>query len=300
VNNIFIQRAEEGTTFVDAHEQKPVFFLAIASNKNLGEVRQTLTNNYLLDVSLGLLNEKNSLIEKLKEDVAILDYMVRDKENKFFRLLEEKNKFIEKLYSDVFKLDQMVRDKDSYLIHMTEEKNGQIGKLSSDVAMLDYMVREKEEHLIHLTNYINKKENKPLLQAPSSRPLTGNIAVCTIASKNYLAQVRVFAKSMARSNPNVQIYVLIVDRAEGKFDPALEPYHVIFLEELANIPNPEQMFFKYTPIELNTAVKPYFLEHLLQKFQLDSICYFDPDIYVFSKLNHIWELLETWSLVLTP
>ena len=62
VNNIFIQRAEEGTTFVGRHEQKPVFFLAIASNKNLGEVRQALTNNYLVDVSLSLLKEKNDLI----------------------------------------------------------------------------------------------------------------------------------------------------------------------------------------------------------------------------------------------
>jgi len=244
--------------------------------------------------------EKDELIEKLRKDVSTLDKMVRAKDHELVHLAEEKNEQIEKLRGDVSTLGQMVRDKDNELMHLSGEKDKSIEKLSRDVAMLDHMVRDKEEYLIYLTNYINKQEHKPLLQIPAPRTPTGNMAVCTIASKNYLAQVRIFAKSMSQSNPGVPVYVLIVDRAEGKFDPALEPYHVIFLEELMNIPNPEQMFFKYTPIELNTAVKPYFLEYLMQKFQLDGICYFDPDIYVFSKLNKIWELLDKWSMVLTP
>lgn len=228
----FIRRLDgDKTVFVDAHEQAPVFFLAIASNKDLGEVRQTLHRNYLLDISLDLLKEKDGLIDKLKNDVATLDNMVR----------------------------------------------------------------EKEKHLVELTSSITSQKGF------SEKPLAvGKFAVCTIASKNYLGQVRVFAKSMAQSNPDVPVYVLIVDRAEGKFDPAQEPYHAIFLEELENIPNPYQMFFKYTPIELNTAAKPYFLEHLMQKFQLDRVCYFDPDIFVFSKLDTLSDLLKQWSLVLTP
>lgn len=239
VSDTFIERTGEKTEFVNISKQNAMFFVAIASKKDLGEVRQALQRNYLVDVSSSLLKEKNALIAKLKADVATLDQMVRD----------------------------------------------------------------KEQHLINLTNYYQPRQPQPslLVRRPiQTQPVTGPSAVCTIASKNYLSLVRVFAKSMAQSNPDVPVYVLVVDRAEDQFDPTQEPYQTIFLEELENIPNRERMFFKYSPIELNTAVKPYFLEHLIQKFQIDQLCYFDPDIYVFSGLDQIWELLQNWSMVLTP
>lgn len=206
--------------------------------------------------------------------------------------------------SDLNEVRQVL--KSNYLVDVSsdllKEKNNLIDKLKSDVTSLDQMVQDKEQHLINLTNAIHVSPNQPekAIAVVHLPPAMGRVAVCTIASKNYLSLVRVFAKSMAQSNPNVPVYVLVVDRAEDKFDPAQEPYHAIFLEELENIPNRERMFFKYTPIELNTAAKPYFLEHLLQKFQIDKLCYFDPDIYVFSELDKIWQLLQNDSMVLTP
>jgi len=127
-----------------------------------------------------------------------------------------------------------------------------------------------------------------------------SIAVCTIASKNYLSLVRIFASSVASSNPGVPIFVLLVDKLDGYIDPGTEPYQLVTIEELDNIPDSRHFFFKYTPIELNTAAKPYFLEYLLEKYHFQKICYFDPDIYVFSKLAGLWQLLEFNSLVLTP
>ncbi len=143
----------------------------------------------------------------------------------------------------------------------------------------------------------------PAQQADVDERLPGDsdsMAVCTIASKNYLSLVRIFASSVASSNPGVPIFVLLVDKLDGYIDPKAEPYQLVALEELDNIPNPEHFFFKYSPIELNTAAKPYFLECLLEKYHFQKICYFDPDIYVFSKLDSLWQLLEFSSLVLTP
>lgn len=144
------------------------------------------------------------------------------------------------------------------------------------------------------------------IQAPA--PLTGAVlapvneryAVCTIASKNYLGMVRVLAESIRRSNPGTPVYVLLVDRVENKFDPANEPYHLVIVDELDNIPNASHVFFKYDPIELNTAVKPYFLEYLFRKFGVEKICFFDPDIMVFAGLENIWKLMESHSMVVTP
>lgn len=168
-------------------------------------------------------------------------------------------------------------------------------------------------HILDLPTTIYKLFRKtrpaaidPVIPAQSAgmdeHPLgaSDSMAVCTIASKNYLSLVRIFASSVASSNPGVPIFVLLVDKLDGYIDPEAEPYHLVTLEELDNIPNPQHFFFKYAPIELNTAVKPYFLEYLFEKYHVQKICYFDPDIYVFSKLTGLWQLLEFSSLVLTP
>ena len=125
-------------------------------------------------------------------------------------------------------------------------------------------------------------------------------AVCTIASKNYLGMVRVFAESMKRTNPGIPVYVLLVDEVENKFDPVGESFHLISIGELDNIPDPQQLFFKYNPIELNTAVKPYFLEYLFIQYHLEKVCYFDPDICIFSRLDGLWDLLANQAMVVTP
>jgi len=129
---------------------------------------------------------------------------------------------------------------------------------------------------------------------------TSDFAVCTIASKNYLSAVRVFAHSVRESNPGIPVYVLLVDKVDGAFDPTAEPFQIITLDELPNIPNLPLFQYKYTPIELNTAAKPYFLEYLFEKFDLQRVCYFDPDIYVFHSLQGMFDLLNGFSLVLTP
>ena len=40
----------------------------------------------------------------------------------------------------------------------------------------------------------------------------------------------------------------------------------------------ENFAFRYDILELNTAVKPYFLTYLRDTYDLDRIFYFDPDI----------------------
>ncbi len=125
-------------------------------------------------------------------------------------------------------------------------------------------------------------------------------AVCTIVSKNYLASARALAESLRRQAPGVDVFVLLVDRVDGYFDPAHEPFTLIEAEQLPNIVNWPHLSFKYTILELNTAVKPYFLEHLFDRYGYEKVIYFDPDIYLFAPLTRIWELLDEHSAVVTP
>lgn len=126
------------------------------------------------------------------------------------------------------------------------------------------------------------------------------LAICTIISKNYLPYARVLADSFREHNVG-DIYVLLVDKVEGRFDPEKEKFTLIELEELRPfIPDFDRFCFQYTIIELNTAAKPYFLEHLFEKYGMKKLIYFDPDILITGNLRELSDILDTHSMVLTP
>ena len=72
------------------------------------------------------------------------------------------------------------------------------------------------------------------------------------------------------------------------------------VEDLPNIPDWNQLAFKYDILELNTAVKPFLLNHLLETHGLQKLIYFDPDIYLFAPLDRILSLLDENAAVVTP
>ncbi len=57
---------------------------------------------------------------------------------------------------------------------------------------------------------------------------------------------------------------------------------------------------KYDILELNTNVKPTFMKYLLAQFELEALVYLDPDIYVYTPLIPIMEMLRAFNVVLTP
>jgi glycosyltransferase involved in cell wall biosynthesis/SAM-dependent methyltransferase len=388
VGEIFVEKPEQGLRVVDAESQAPMFFLAIASKRDLTELRQSLKSSSLVDVSLGLLKEKDGWIEKLRRDIETLDAMVRSKDVELANLnllvqareseLQEKLLEMDNLHErDVETLDTMVRSKDVELANLNLLVRARESELREKLLELDDLreiysaaqaahsaseteaaslksqleathayIQRKEQDLHIAAEFIAELHRSSIWRmllhvravldrvAPAGSPARGLIgglkdiyqhiryrtdshllhtstpvepahvneryAVCTIASKNYLGMVRVFAESVQRTNPGTPVYVLLADRVENRFDPANEPYHLITLDELDNIPNAQHFFFKYDPIELNTAAKPYFLEYLFRKFGVEKICYFDPDIMVFSGLDNLWKLMDIHSMVVTP
>lgn len=129
---------------------------------------------------------------------------------------------------------------------------------------------------------------------------SGALAACTIVSKNYLPFARVLARSFRAQHPEARFFVLLVDRVEGAFDPSLEPFELIEVESLAEIPDLRSFLFRYTLLEVNTAVKPFLLEHLLVERELEKLVYFDPDIQIFGPLDELAGLLDRHEIVLTP
>jgi glycosyltransferase involved in cell wall biosynthesis len=122
---------------------------------------------------------------------------------------------------------------------------------------------------------------------------------CTIVANNYLAYARVFTRSFLERHPDGEVHVLIVDRPHAGHRYEDEPFAVTFADELG-IPGFAHFAFRYSILELNTAVKPSFLLHLHEKTGCDRICYFDPDILVLGDLSPLYETLGQADAVLTP
>ena len=116
-----------------------------------------------------------------------------------------------------------------------------------------------------------KLGHEPLVQGPM------NLAACTIISKNYIALARTLADSFRQFHPDIPFFVLLVDRVDGYFRPESERFYLLDIEAL-DIPGKDSFRFKYNILELNTAVKPYFLSYLLDSFKIEKLIYFDPDI----------------------
>jgi glycosyltransferase involved in cell wall biosynthesis len=124
-------------------------------------------------------------------------------------------------------------------------------------------------------------------------------AVFTIIAKNYLPNARVLMRSVAEQHPEWQRFVILVDSIDGHFDPQAEDFEVVLSSNLA-IPRSSWFHFKYTVLELGTAVKPYAFQYLLERYGYEHIIYLDPDIKVFSRMKRVADALASADIVLTP
>ena len=126
-----------------------------------------------------------------------------------------------------------------------------------------------------------------------------NIVICTVATKNYLASARVLANSFLKYHPDGKVYVLLMDRVDGYFDPEQEKFEIITIDEIKDI-SIRRMLFWYEALQASCSMKPYLLSHLFDKFGYKKLIFLDSDIMITSRLNDIWELLNKYSIILTP
>jgi hypothetical protein len=66
------------------------------------------------------------------------------------------------------------------------------------------------------------------------------------------------------------------------------------------IPNFFEMCFKYGVVELSTAVKPYLLSLLGERYGEEEVVYLDPDILILRPLDELRPALDGGGIVLTP
>ncbi len=126
--------------------------------------------------------------------------------------------------------------------------------------------------------------------------------VFTICSINYLAQAKILGDSLKKHNPDVDFFIGLVDdiEASGINSKDLPNFNYLELSKIG-INGLSEMCDRYEITELNTAVKPFFMQYLYQQYpNAQYVIYFDPDIEIFDSIAPIEEQLQQYNVVLTP
>jgi hypothetical protein len=127
-----------------------------------------------------------------------------------------------------------------------------------------------------------------------------DLTFCTIITKSHLAFARSLAYSLAASNSQSKLFVLLADRVDEYIDYDKEPFHLIKLEELNDQEDIKRMCFYYTPLELCFCLRAWLHEYMFQKTNFKKWIYLDSDILVYSSLEMISDLLDDISILLSP
>ncbi|MBL8349996.1 MAG: glycosyltransferase family 4 protein [Burkholderiaceae bacterium] len=125
-------------------------------------------------------------------------------------------------------------------------------------------------------------------------------AAITIVSKNYFAFARTLAESYLRHHPDHEFLIVLVDRADGLVPARLDCGAEIIELAAFRLPDIGRMIYRYSIMELNTAVKPFVMADLFERRGYETLLYIDPDIWVFAPLDEVVRSLGEASIVLIP
>lgn len=123
-------------------------------------------------------------------------------------------------------------------------------------------------------------------------------AAFTLCSNNYYAQALILGQSFLKHNPEFKFYIGLIDQKLSKID-----YHQFDIEVIpvADIESDVyELALKFNIVELNTAVKPHYFLHFIEKLGADEIYYIDPDICIYQSFDELNKLLALNDILLTP
>lgn len=129
--------------------------------------------------------------------------------------------------------------------------------------------------------------------------MNSNKCAFTIVAKNYIGLGQILGASLHRLHGDVDFRIFVADNFDVA--PGNLPANVVFVNELECYTDGEwtDMAYKYDLTEFCTAIKPACFEHLFsQGYQ--QVVYFDPDIYIFSPIDCVFEKLQQYDVALTP
>lgn len=122
---------------------------------------------------------------------------------------------------------------------------------------------------------------------------------CTITTADHLYKTLALYDSLRRVQPDIFLHVLCIDILSEKIpDGNIAAYSI---DNLQDLPSAATIISKYSSSKdkLRWSLKPVFLHYLLEK-KADKVIYLDNDIYFFGEPAFLFDLLDTYDILLTP
>ena len=122
-------------------------------------------------------------------------------------------------------------------------------------------------------------------------------AVVTIVTRSHFHRARCLLASVQRHLPEADRFVVLADRDDDQRLPP-QPFEVIPVETLP-VPDVAGFVHRYHAAELSFATKPWALAEMFRR-GYDRAIYLDADIFVYSTLRPMQDLLDSATILLTP
>ena len=124
------------------------------------------------------------------------------------------------------------------------------------------------------------------------------LSVYTSCALNYLPKARALAESLRRHQPDARLTLCFCDIVPDWLDLSLEPFDRIWTPEALGYDR--SWIFQHNVMELCTAVKGRALCRLIDEEPADLHLYLDPDVYLFSALAPVADMMQHASIGLVP
>jgi hypothetical protein len=125
-------------------------------------------------------------------------------------------------------------------------------------------------------------------------------AACTIITANYLAYAETLAETLVQHNPELQLYVLIVDPPDDLDHQQFQRFKPIYLSDLGEADLLEQMSFYYGPAEFCWSLRGFMHEYMQNHTQHDTWLFLDSDMMISGSFDPIFAQLDHCSILLNP
>jgi len=118
---------------------------------------------------------------------------------------------------------------------------------------------------------------------------------------NYLPKAMALADSLKRHNPKAIFVLCLVEREIPELASDFQHFDHIILAKDAGWDNFDAFMFRHSIVEASTAVKPRFMQHLMERFATaEKFVYLDPDVLVYGEFVELEALLDQHSIVVAP
>lgn len=121
--------------------------------------------------------------------------------------------------------------------------------------------------------------------------------IYTVCTYNHIGRALSLAESVLH-HTRAKFIICLIDSIEKNLIPS---GHEIIMAKDMNLSFLNEMCSKYSPLELNSALKPYFGNYIFERYDdVNQVIFLDSDILLFSDLNPVYEALKSNSIVITP